>query len=124
MIVCWADLPTEYHFSLSDAATFGPNSAFRPGNVCSPKNPFRSVAVPKGLSPQTSQLVKMIESWIRAATPRNITSASLRAGIQREFDPLANPSYARVDRSKATKVRHFWLTDANEAYSKRRINLE
>ena len=42
---------------------------------------------------------------------------------QREFDPSSNLSYVRVDRGKATKVRHFNLTEAHEAYSKRRINL-
>ena len=52
-----------------------------------------------------------------AATPLNITAAFLCAGIQREFDPSTISQ-------NGNKRRHFDLTDANEAYSKRMINLE
>ena len=58
-----------------DLGIFGPQKKLQP-----------SIPVPAGVSTQTAQLVKMLESFQKVATVRNITAAFRRAGIMSSYN--------------------------------------
>ena len=58
-----------------DLGIFGPQKKLHP-----------SITVPAGVSTQTAQLVKMLESFQKVATVRNITAAFRRAGIMSSYN--------------------------------------
>ena len=94
-----------------DLGIFGPQKKLQP-----------SIPVPAGLSTQTAQLVKMLESFHKVATVRNITSAFRRAGIMSNYNKEKGYSEVTINCNEARKARHFNHTE-KEPLSKTHFHL-
>ena len=79
------------------------------------------MSTPSGLSPQTSQLIRIIDSFAQTATISNVISAFKGAGIVSTFDAESGYLFPKVDRSFATKVRHWELAPPKVVFNKKRI---
>ncbi len=85
------------------------------------KTKMNRIFVPSGLSQQSSQLIKIIDSFRQTSTISNVISAFRGAGIVSSFDKEYG-LVAKVDRSQAIKVRH-WVNVRDETFNKKRIHL-
>ena len=68
----------------------------------------KNVLLPKRLSRQTGQVIRMLDALRMATTYKNITNAFRKGGIDCFYDKTKMVLMARVDPEKATSVRKLW----------------
>ena len=81
------------------------------------------MSVDKNLSTQTQQIIKMIDLFKQATTISNVISAFRAAGIKSTYDSETNMLIPKVDRTAATKVRHWVYTPSYISNKQRRKSL-
>ena len=79
-----------------------------------------NISLPKGMSKQTKQAIKVLDSLRIAATPKNIIGAFHKSGIVNRYDPKTGRLMAWVDRLCATRVRHYDEDQALDDFPQRR----
>lgn len=72
------------------------------------------------LSPQTQQLIKMLDSLKQVCITSNVVNAFKCTGIKSKYDKEKQMFFPYFDRSSASKVRHFNFTNDSE-YDKSRL---
>lgn len=85
------------------------------------KSKMGRMQVPSGLSEQSAQLIKILDSFHQTATISNIISAFNGAGIVSKYHP-EHGLIPRVVRAQAIKVRH-WVNVQQNVFNKKRIHL-
>lgn len=85
------------------------------------KYKMNKMTVPEDLSQQSSQLIRIVDSFTQAATISNIMSAFRGAGIVSSYDTNLG-LMPRVDRASAKKVR-YWVSVSKTTFNKKRLHL-
>ena len=85
------------------------------------KGKMSRITVPSGLSQQTAQIIRIIDSFRQTSTISNIISAFRGAGIVSSYHP-DHGLIPRVARSEAIRVRH-WVNIQNDSFNKKRVHL-
>lgn len=74
---------------------------------------------------QTKQVMKIIDSWKKVTTPRNVIASFRRGGVVVEWSMEMQRLIAKVDRKHAVCVQHFNVQSQGQHsdLSKKRINI-
>ena len=81
------------------------------------------MVVDTNLSNHTIQIIKILDSFNQASSPSNVVSAFRGDGIRSKNDPEKEFLMLYIDRSCATKVRH-WDLEKEITYDKKRISVD
>ena len=84
---------------------------------------MQRMVVDTNLSNHTIQIIKILDSFNQASSPSNVVSAFRGDGIRSKNDPEKEFLMLYIDRSCATKVRH-WDLEKEITYDKKRISVD
>ena len=90
------------------------------------KAEMQQMRISTNYNSQTQQVIKVLDSWRRVTTPRNVISAFRRGGLAVHWNAEENKLVATVDRSQARSVRHFSIGTSSISsvpYDKKRIRI-
>lgn len=86
------------------------------------KGKMPRISVDTKLSAQTIQLIRMIDSFTKAASISNVVKAFKIGGIVSHYDIKEKKLFPSVDRTCATRVRH-WADTQNECVNKKKMDV-
>lgn len=85
----------------------------------------KNVSLPKRVSRQSGQVIRMLDAWQMATTAKNITNAFRKSGIDCLYDQSSMRLMAQIRPEAATSVRRLWadIEVIQENAARRRIQI-